>query len=187
MNSVLRDDRVLSLDDLVPRIADHRQLGHKIVFTNGCFDLLHAGHLHCLTAAKAEGDILVVALNSDAGVRRLKGASRPIVNQRDRAAMLAALTCVDYVTIFDDDTPERLIAELHPDVLVKGAEARPAGIPGEQFVVSHGGRVVCAPLLPGISTTAFVERLRSDCPPSCEPGQIHMIPKNSEKFSAAGA
>jgi rfaE bifunctional protein nucleotidyltransferase chain/domain len=133
MNSVLRDDRVLSLDDLVPRIADHRQRGHKIVFTNGCFDLLHAGHLHCLTAAKAEGDLLVVALNSDAGVRRLKGASRPIVGQVERAAMLAALGCVDYVTIFDDDTPERLIAELHPDVLVKGAEARPAGIPGEQF------------------------------------------------------
>ena len=143
---------------LFPTLASHRARGQRIVFTNGCFDLLHAGHVHCLTAAKALGDVLVVAVNSNASVRRLKGPSRPIVGQRYRAAMLAALACVDYVTIFDDDTPERLISEIRPDVLVKGAEPRPGEIPGESIVASCGGRVELVELLPGVSTTRLIKQ-----------------------------
>jgi rfaE bifunctional protein nucleotidyltransferase chain/domain len=108
------------------------------------------------------GDVLVVAVNSDASVRRLKGDSRPIVGDRDRASLLAALACVDYVTIFDDDTPERLIDELRPDVLVKGAETRPDGIPGSSLVASYGGRVELVPFLPDRSTTSLLARLRNE-------------------------
>ncbi len=146
----------ISIDDLAHEIALLRDQGRRIILANGCFDLFHAGHLHCLTAAKALGDVFVVAINSDASVRRLKGASRPIVPQCDRAALLAALRCVDYVTVFDDDTPERLIAELRPDVLVKGAEVYLDGIPGESIVRSYGGRIELIPMLPGHSTTALI-------------------------------
>ncbi|HQU41634.1 MAG TPA: D-glycero-beta-D-manno-heptose 1-phosphate adenylyltransferase [Pirellulales bacterium] len=152
------NDRQFAIRNLQFAISLYRAAGRKIVFTNGCFDLLHPGHLHCLSAAKALGDVLIVAVNSDASVRRLKGPSRPIVGQRDRAAMLAALDCVDHVVIFDDDTPERLIADLRPDVLVKGAEARPNGVPGADLVQSYGGEVALVPLLADLSTTAIVKR-----------------------------
>ncbi len=157
--------KILPLAELSALIRSPDRSTRTIVFSNGCFDLLHAGHVHCLTAAQALGDVLVVAVNSDASVRRLKGPSRPIVSERDRAALLAALACVDYVVMFDDDTPERLIAELRPDVLVKGAEPRPDPIPGESLVASYGGRLELIPPLPGISTTALLERVLPPLPP----------------------
>ena len=155
----LRRGKVLSLKALLPEITAHRRAGHKIVFTNGCFDLFHVGHMRCLQRAAALGDVLVVAINSDASVRRLKGAGRPIACQNDRAAILAGLGCVDYVIVFAADTPVRLIRAIRPDVLVKGDEPRPDGIPGDSVVRSYGGRVELVPVLRGISTTTLVERV----------------------------
>lgn len=152
---------VTTLEALIPLLAVHRNHGRRIVFTNGCFDLLHAGHVHCLQSAKKLGDVLVVAMNSDASIRRLKGPSRPIVGAEARAAVLEALGCVDHVVVFDDDSPERIIESLRPDVLVKGAEYRPNGLAGESIVLGYGGQVELVPLLPHASTTAIVERLRS--------------------------
>lgn len=132
-----------------------------VVFTNGVFDLLHAGHVHVLESARALGDHLVVGVNTDASVRRLaKGSERPIVPAADRARVLAALACVDCVVHFDEDTPASLIAALQPDVLVKGGDYRPDTVVGADVVRARGGRVVIIPLLPDRSTTRLVERLR---------------------------
>jgi rfaE bifunctional protein nucleotidyltransferase chain/domain len=134
-----------------------------VVFTNGVFDLLHAGHVALLEAARAEGAALVVGVNDDASVRRLekgKDAARPIVPQADRARLLAALACVDCVVLFAEDTPLALIRRLHPDVLVKGADYSRAAIVGGDEVEGWGGRVVRVPLLPGVSTTDLVNRIR---------------------------
>jgi len=137
-----------------------RQRG-PVVFTNGVFDLLHVGHVALLEAARAEGGALVVGVNSDASVRRLeKGADRPIVPQRERARLLAALACVDCVVLFDEETPLALIERLRPDVLVKGADYARAVIVGADQVEAWGGRVVRVPLVPGASTTALLARLR---------------------------
>jgi len=134
----------------------------RIVFTNGVFDLLHRGHVEYLAEARALGNCLVVGINSDDSVRRLgKGAGRPFVPAADRAAVVGALRSVDLVVIFDDDTPERLIREVRPDVLVKGGDWAVDAIVGREFVESTGGRVVSVPLRPGFSTSALVERLRS--------------------------
>jgi len=134
----------------------------RIVFTNGVFDLLHRGHVEYLTEARALGNCLIVGINSDASVQRLgKGADRPLVAEADRAAVVAALRSVDMVLIFDDDTPERLIREVRPDVLVKGGDWAKEAIVGREFVESYGGRVVSVPLRAGFSTTALVERVRS--------------------------
>ncbi|HET7789209.1 MAG TPA: D-glycero-beta-D-manno-heptose 1-phosphate adenylyltransferase [Gemmatimonadales bacterium] len=132
-----------------------------VVFTNGVFDLLHAGHVQLLEAARAEGGALIVGVNGDASARRLaKGPERPVVAAEDRARVLAALACVDAVVLFDDDTPLQLIRRLRPDVLVKGADYRPEAIVGATEVESWGGRVVRVPLLAGRSTTDLVRRLR---------------------------
>ncbi len=132
-----------------------------MVFTNGVFDLLHAGHIHVLESARALGDALIVGVNTDASVRRLeKGAERPIVAAADRARVLAALACVDRVVLFDEDTPAQLIAALQPDVLVKGGDYSPDTVVGADTVRARGGRVVIIPLLPDRSTTRLVERLR---------------------------
>lgn len=132
-----------------------------VVFTNGVFDLLHAGHVHVLESARALGSALLVAINSDASVRRLgKGHERPIVGEADRARVVAALGCVDCVVLFDEDTPAALIAALSPDVLVKGGDYAPESIAGAAHVRSTGGEVVVIPLLPDRSTTRLVERLR---------------------------
>jgi D-beta-D-heptose 7-phosphate kinase/D-beta-D-heptose 1-phosphate adenosyltransferase len=137
-----------------------RQRG-LVVFTNGVFDLLHVGHVALLEAARAEGGALVVGVNSDASVRRLeKGSDRPIVPERERARLLAALGCVDCVVLFDDETPLALIERLRPDVLVKGADYARAAIVGADQVEAWGGRVVRVPLVPGASTTALLARLR---------------------------
>jgi len=131
-----------------------------VVFTNGCFDLLHPGHIRCLEEARARGDLLVVAINSDASVRRLKGPSRPLIPESERAEILAALAAVDYVTIFDQPTPRDLIARLLPDVLVKGGDWGANEIVGRDEVEAAGGSAVSIPLEPGYSTTSLLERVR---------------------------
>lgn len=154
------DSKILSRDDLVARAATWRMAGKRIVFTNGCFDLLHAGHLSLLSQAAKLGDVLVLAINSDASVRRLKGAERPLVPQEDRAAVLAALEFVDAVTIFDEDTPLEVLQSVRPQVLVKGGDYKLETVVGRDFMEATGGRVTLVPLTPEKSTTALVERIR---------------------------
>ena len=134
--------------------------GKRVVFTNGCFDLLHAGHVTLLERAKRYGDLLVVGLNSDRSVRALKGRGRPILPARDRARLLAALASVDYVVIFDEPTPQRVITRLVPDVLVKGADWAAGAIVGTEAVRAAGGRVVRFPLVKGYSTSKMLARIR---------------------------
>src|SRR5262249_34556078 len=136
-----------------------RQLGKRIVFTNGCFDLLHPGHVRYLAEARALGDALVVALNSDRSVRALKGAGRPILNERERAEVMAALAAVDYVTVFDEETPRELIAALVPDVLVKGGDWPIEQIVGREEVEAAGGKVLSLAYLEGASTTDIIDRI----------------------------
>jgi D-beta-D-heptose 7-phosphate kinase/D-beta-D-heptose 1-phosphate adenosyltransferase len=142
-----------------------RAAGRRVVFTNGCFDLLHAGHVRYLRFARAQGDVLVVGLNSDASVRRLKGPERPVTGVADRAEVLAALGDVDHVVVFEEDDPGTLLEDLRPDVLVKGEDWRDKGVVGRALVESYGGRVVLAPLLEGRSTTGTIERLRGPAKP----------------------
>jgi rfaE bifunctional protein nucleotidyltransferase chain/domain len=151
---------VVSQDQLVHIAAQEKRQGRCVVFTNGCFDLLHPGHVRCLSQARALGDLLVVAVNSDASVRGNKGHGRPLVPQQDRAEVVAALSSVDYVTIFDEPTPSSLIARLLPDVLVKGADWGSNQIAGREAVEAAGGRVVSIPLAPGYSTTNLLEKIR---------------------------
>jgi rfaE bifunctional protein nucleotidyltransferase chain/domain len=134
--------------------------GRKIVFTNGVFDIIHRGHVEYLTKARSFGDILVVGLNTDASVRRLKGKSRPVQKQVDRAIILLALKAVDYVVLFDEDTPDRLIRQIRPDVLVKGADYKPDEIVGAGFVKSYGGQVRRVALTRGCSASKIIQRLR---------------------------
>jgi len=157
--------RALTLDEptyAVPsRITEVREEGGRVVFTNGCFDLLHPGHVSYLQAARNLGDALVVGLNSDASVKRLKGSARPLVPERDRAAVLAALRSVDAVVIFDDDTPIRLLRELKPAVYVKGGDYRIEDLPEAKVAAEIGAEVKILPFEPGYSTTALVEKVRS--------------------------
>ena len=141
------------------RLAVLRRRGARIVFTNGCFDLLHPGHVRYLRAARRLGDVLVVGVNSDASVRRLKGAGRPLVPQRARCEVLAALEMVDYVVVFGADTPQALIAAVQPDVLVKGGDWTPDRIVGADLVRARGGIVRSLRFAPGYSTSALVERI----------------------------
>ncbi len=150
--------KILSEAVLLERFERPRET--TLVFTNGVFDLLHRGHVEYLYAARALGDALVVGLNTDASVRRLKGAGRPVNTQEDRAIVLAGLGCVDAVVLFDDDTPERLIGRLLPDVLVKGADYRIDQVAGRNAVEAAGGRVVLIPLTEGRSTSGTIEKLR---------------------------
>jgi D-beta-D-heptose 7-phosphate kinase/D-beta-D-heptose 1-phosphate adenosyltransferase len=139
---------------------DFKRHGQKIVFTNGCFDVLHFGHVHYLLQAKKLGDILVIGLNSDDSVRRLKGPTRPINGENERAFVLAALVCVDYVTLFEEDTPEELIKVLRPDVLVKGGDYTLDNIVGADFVTQNGGTVTTIPFVEGFSSTRIIEKLK---------------------------
>ena len=134
--------------------------GGRVVFTNGVFDLLHPGHVDVLTGARARGDALVVGLNSDASVRRLKGPARPVRSEGDRAYVLAALECVDAVAVFEEDTPLELVRALQPDVIVKGGDYTPDSVVGADVVRARRGEVVIIPLTPGHSTTSTIERLR---------------------------
>jgi len=151
--------------DLTERVAAHQKAGERIVFTNGCFDLLHIGHTRYLEEAKHLGDRLVVGLNSDDSVRQLtKGMDRPIVTADQRAEVLAALACVDYVTIFDEPDPLALIQALRPNILVKGGDWPTDRIVGKEFVESQGGSVRNIPLVPDISTTAIIQRILTQHP-----------------------
>ncbi len=151
--------KILSREELVPLIARHKRKGRRIVFTNGCFDLLHVGHVRYLGKARGEGDLLVIGLNSDSSVRELKGPGRPLVPQGERAELLAALSVVDYIVIFDEPTPLSLIRELVPDVLVKGGDWKREDIVGGNEVEASGGRVVVVPEIPGKSTSNLVEKI----------------------------
>ena len=155
-------DKILSSDQLLAERARLRAAGKTLVFTNGVFDLLHVGHVRYLAAARALGDALVVAINSDRMVRELKGPGRPLVNEHERAEVLAALRQVAYVTIFDDVSPRSLIARLLPDVLVKGGDYALDEIHGREEVEAAGGRVVSLPFIAGASTTAIIEKMKRD-------------------------
>jgi D-beta-D-heptose 7-phosphate kinase/D-beta-D-heptose 1-phosphate adenosyltransferase len=150
---------VVALPELTAILAARRAGGARIVFTNGCFDLLHVGHLRYLVAARALGDLLVVGVNTDASVRGIKGEGRPVVPEQERSELLAALRPVDYVVLFDDPTPEALIRELRPEVLVKGGDWSVETIVGAGFVTSYGGSVTTIPVVPGRSTTSLLERI----------------------------
>ena len=156
-----RATKLLQLNELVEIVkklkADHK----KIVFTNGCFDLVHAGHISSFAQAKALGDILIVGLNSDASIRRIKGEKRPIVDQVNRAKLLSAISLIDYIVIFDDDTPEKLVEAIIPDVLVKGKDWAGKVVVGQDVVEAHGGKVSLIDLEDGLSTTNIIEKIRN--------------------------
>jgi D-beta-D-heptose 7-phosphate kinase/D-beta-D-heptose 1-phosphate adenosyltransferase len=151
---------MLDADALIAFVRDARAAGQRIVFTNGVFDILHPGHLRYLQAARRHGDLLIVGLNSDASVRRNKGPERPINPEAERAEVLEALTCVDAVSVFDEDTPAEIIRRVQPDVLVKGADWAPDRIVGRDTVEARGGKVVLEPVEQGYSTTSIVERAK---------------------------
>ena len=151
---------ILTLEEAIVRFGRQKRNGLRLVFTNGCFDLLHPGHIRSLELARAMGDVLIVGLNSDASVRQLKGPGRPVLPERERAEILSALECVDAVIVFDDLTPRRVIAGLLPDVLAKGGDWPGDQIVGREEVEAAGGRVVSIPVVPGYSTTAIIEKIR---------------------------
>lgn len=153
-------NKVLPRPGLAKRIEELKGRGSRIVFTNGCFDILHLGHVRYLERARSLGDILVVAVNADASVRRLKGSGRPVLPESDRSEVVAALHCVDYVTVFDEDTPLEVIEELRPDVLVKGGDWAKEKIVGRQSVEARGGQVVTIEFEQGYSTTGIIERIQ---------------------------
>jgi D-beta-D-heptose 7-phosphate kinase/D-beta-D-heptose 1-phosphate adenosyltransferase len=146
---------------LIEHLGRHRKRKETIVFTNGCFDVVHRGHIEFLKFCKLQGDIVVVGLNSDSSVKTIKGPDRPINNQFDRAAVLAALGTVDYITLFDEPNPLNLIKKVKPDVLVKGKDWAKKGVVGQQLIESYGGKVVLAPLVEGKSSTATIEKIKS--------------------------
>jgi rfaE bifunctional protein nucleotidyltransferase chain/domain len=151
---------VRTLPELLAERAEWKAAGRAVVFTNGCFDLLHSGHVALFEAARSQGDLLVVGLNSDRSVRALKGEGRPLVAEAERGETIAALEAVDRVVVYDEDTPRAVIAALAPDVLVKGADWALDEIVGREEVEAGGGRVVRVELLPGRSTTSMVSRIR---------------------------
>ncbi|WP_076791667.1 D-glycero-beta-D-manno-heptose 1-phosphate adenylyltransferase [Chlorobium sp. KB01] len=151
--------KLLSRNEALVNVRAWQADGKKVVFTNGCFDILHAGHVEYLAAAKQLGDILLIGLNSDASVRRLKGVHRPVCSEADRAAVLAALQAVDAVTLFEEDTPESLINLLLPDILVKGADWAVEQIAGAKAVLENGGKVLTVPLLEGRSTSNIIDKI----------------------------
>jgi len=151
---------VFTLAELIVRFGRTKRNGKRVVFTNGCFDLLHPGHIHSLEAARAMGDYLIVGINSDESVRILKGPDRPVMPEAERAEILANLECVDGVVIFDELSPQNVIAALLPDVLVKGSDWPGNQIVGREEVEAAGGRVVLIDNVPGYSTTAILEKIR---------------------------
>jgi len=155
----LLERKIKSLAALKKIIANQKRLGKRIVFTNGCFDLLHYGHVKYLQDAKAKGDLLVVAVNSDASVKKIKGRNRPIINQSDRLKTIAGLASVDYVVLFSASTPLKLITEIKPDVLIKGADWNRESIVGATFVEAGGGKVYTIKLEQGRSTTKLIRKI----------------------------
>jgi len=155
----IANQKIHSLESLANKLPVWRFKGRKIVFTNGCFDILHAGHIHTLQTAAAYGNILIVGLNSDASVKRLKGPERPINNQENRIYLLASMSCVEAVVVFEEDTPLKLIEFICPDVLIKGGDYEVGNIVGAESVISNGGKVLTVPLLKGLSTTNTISKL----------------------------
>ena len=153
---------IIEFKDIKKTTEEFKNTGKKIVFTNGCFDILHRGHAEYLEQAKSLGDLLVVGVNSDTSVKRLKGKDRPINNEKDRAFMLDKLKPVDVVTIFTEDTPFNLISEIFPDVLVKGGDWKEEDIVGSDVVKSHGGKVISLKFVDRYSTTAIIDRMSKD-------------------------
>ncbi|MCM2281817.1 MAG: D-glycero-beta-D-manno-heptose 1-phosphate adenylyltransferase [Bdellovibrionaceae bacterium] len=145
-------------DDLVAYLRQTRG-GRRVVFTNGCFDILHVGHIRYLQEAKALGDLLVVGLNTDASVKKLKGSNRPVQDENSRAEIMAALGCVDAVTLFGEETPKELIEKVKPDILVKGGDYKISEIVGADFVQSYGGQVKALQFVPGFSTSSILKRV----------------------------
>jgi len=157
----MSNTKIKKLSELKITLEKLRKKNRRIVFTNGCFDLLHCGHIQYLKKAKLLGDILIVGLNSDVSVRRLKGEGRPLLLEKERAEILSALEAVDYVTIFSEDTPADLISEVKPDILVKGGDYHLEDIVGKNFVQSYGGKVITIPLVKGKSTTALIKKIKN--------------------------
>ena len=153
-------DKIVGLPELKEHVTSLKQEGKRIVFTNGCFDVIHAGHVNLLQDAGNQGDILVVALNSDTSVHTIKGSGRPIISQNHRAEVLASLESVDYVVMFDEPDPLRVIQEIEPHVLVKGGDWSTDAIVGRDVVERAGGTVMSIPLLEGISTTEIIRRIK---------------------------
>jgi D-beta-D-heptose 7-phosphate kinase/D-beta-D-heptose 1-phosphate adenosyltransferase len=151
--------KILALNEFLEKSDILRNTGKRLVFTNGCFDILHAGHVRYLQAAKIEGDILLVGLNSDQSVRKIKGAKRPLIRQEQRAEILAALACIDYIILFDEVDPLNLIEAIGPDILVKGSDWDEKDIIGAESVKKTGGRVVRVPVIPEISTSLIIEKI----------------------------
>lgn len=154
------NNKIRKLRELLREVKKARESGSKIVFTNGCFDILHVGHIRVFREAKKRGDILIVGLNSDASVKKLKGPTRPLVPVKERAELLANLELVDYVVVFAEETPENLIRAIRPDVLVKGADYKLRQIVGLEDVCKNGGEVVRVPILPGHSTSQLIKGKR---------------------------
>lgn len=155
----MNSDKILSLTECVGKLKNFREPGRRVVFTNGCFDILHAGHVRYLAAARSKGHILVVGLNSDSSVRQIKGEKRPLVPENQRAEVLAGLGCVDYVILFDEPDPLNLIQSICPDVLVKGADWPEEALIGAAFVKARGGSVERIAVVPGISTTRIIQKI----------------------------
>jgi len=151
---------IFTLEETILRFGREKRNGQRVVFTNGCFDLLHPGHIRSLEQARSLGDALIVGLNSDKSVRQLKGEGRPVLPERERAEILAAMECVDGVVIFEELTPREVIARLLPDILVKGGDWPGNQIVGREEVEAAGGRVVSVPVVPGHSTTSILEKIR---------------------------
>ena len=161
--------RVVTLNELVAEAGPQARGSRKVVFTNGCFDLVHPGHILTLEKARSLGDVLVVGLNSDSSIRRLKGPTRPLIDEDERAELMAALAAVDYVVFFSEDTPRELISQLLPNVLVKGGDWGLGEIVGREEVEAAGGKVVSIPVEPGYSTTTIVEKIRATQPGASQP------------------
>ena len=160
-NVDMMTENILSKESLKSELIKLKQEGKKVVFTNGCFDIIHAGHVHYLNQAKECGDILIVGLNSDRSVRSIKGAPRPLVPQEDRAYIIVSLKAVDYVTIFDEDTPLQLIEYLEPHILVKGGDWSEDRVVGGRSVVEKGGHIQIIPFVEGKSTTNLIKKILS--------------------------
>ncbi len=158
--ALIRDKVMTSAEQLAERVDFWKSTGKKIVFTNGCFDLIHVGHVLYLESAAMLGDVLIVGLNSDISVRRLKGSGRPINDQMNRSCVLAALSSVDAVIVFEEDDPLRLITEICPDILVKGGDWKPEQIVGSDFVVKNGGEVKSLQFVEGYSTTSIEKKIK---------------------------
>ena len=153
-------DKIVGREALARLCAGWKVKGQKVVFTNGCFDILHPGHIQLLLQAAELGDKLVLGLNTDASVKRLKGEGRPVNDDQSRALIMAAQLYVDAVTLFDEDTPLELIQTIHPDVIVKGGDYTPETVVGNDYVTSYGGKVVIVPTVEGFSTTSIINRMK---------------------------